>query len=79
MRRERNPFQKLTGERERERRVCLLVYYIEERKKKKKLDPEKKEREALECENSWEEEIKTKYIYIYRNWAFHNLFLTKNK
>ena len=49
------------------------------RREKKKLDPEKKERGALECENSWEEEIKTKYIYIYRNWAFHNLFLTKKK
>ena len=44
MRRERNPFQKLTGERERERRVCLLVYYIEEREKKNK----QKQKQKLE-------------------------------
>ena len=63
MRRERNPFKKLIGERERERRVAPIS--LLHRRERKRLDPKENERETLESENCWEEEIKT--IYIYRN------------
>jgi hypothetical protein len=81
LRRKKNLFQKLTGERERERRVASIS--LLHRRERKKLDPGEKERGALESENCWEEEIKTNiyiYIYIYIEiWAFHNLSLTKKK
>jgi hypothetical protein len=43
------------------------------------LDPGEKERGALESENCWEEEIKTKYIYIYRNWGLSQSLFDKKK
>ena len=58
MRRERNPFQKLTGERERERRVAPISL-LHRRERKRKLDHGEKERGAMETKNCWEEEIKT--------------------
>ena len=74
MRRERKPFQKLIGERERERRAMSIS--LLHRREWKKNGPWRKGERGLREQELLGRGDKNKYIYIEIG-AFHNLSLTK--